>query len=148
DQGDRWYRRLMSALTQLRAAPPHLLDVCTDGVDARTDAAAIRFELRLTGTSRANTAAEPRQRLARADESGQEIFQLRELDLQLAFTSPRTPRKDVENQLRAIDDLAADLFFDLLELRRRQFVVEDDDVDVGLGAGRSERLDLPGAEKR
>ena len=65
-----------------------------------------------------------------ADQPRQQVFQLRELDLQLAFARPRAPREDVENELRAIDDLAADCLFDLPQLRRRQLVVEDDDVGV------------------
>ena len=86
--------------------------------------------------------------VAGADEPRQQVLQLRELDLQLAFARPRAAREDVEDQLRAIDDLAADLLFDLAQLRRRQLVVEDDDVDARLGARRGERLDLAGAEKR
>ena len=85
--------------------------------------------------------------VARPDQPRQQVLQLRELDLQLAFARPRAPREDVEDQLRAVDDLAADLLFDLPQLRRRQLVVEDDDVDVGLGARRGERLDLAGAEE-
>ena len=80
--------------------------------------------------------------VAGADQPRQQVLQLRELDLQLAFARARAPREDVENQLRAIDDLAADRLLDLAQLRRRQLVVEDDDVDVGFGARRGERLDL------
>ena len=65
-----------------------------------------------------------------ADQPRQQVLQLRQLDLQLAFARPRAPGEDVENQLRAIDDLAADRLLDLPQLRRRQLVVEDDDVDV------------------
>ena len=82
------------------------------------------------------------------DEPRQQILELRELHLQLAFAGPRAPGKDVENELRAIDDLPADLLFDLPQLRRRQLVVEDDDVDVGFGGGGGQRGDLAGAEKR
>ena len=107
-----------------------------DRVDARADAPAVGFELRFAGASRADAAAEPRQRVAGADQPRQQVFQLRELHLQLAFARPRAPREDVEDELRAIDDLAADRLFDLPQLRRRQLVVEDDDVDV-----RSRRAD-------
>ncbi len=100
------------------------------------------------GSARADAAAEPRQRVAGADQPRQQVFQLRELDLQLAFARPRAPREDVEDELRAIDDLAADRLFDLPQLRRRQLVVEDDDVDVGFGGRGRERLNLAGAEKR
>ena len=116
-------------------------------MDARADAPAIGFELGFAGSARADAAAEPRQRVAGADQPRQQVFQLRELDLQLALARPRAAREDVEDQLRAIDDLAADLLLDLPQLRRRQLVVEDDDVDVGFGARRGERLDLAGAEK-
>jgi len=136
------------AFAELRAAPPHLLDVGADRVNARADAPAIGFELRFTGASRADAAAEPRQRVARADQPRQQVLQLRELDLQLAFPRPRAPREDVENELRAIDDLAIDLLFDLPQLRRRQLVVEDDDVDAGFGARGGERLDFARAEER
>ena len=84
-----------------------------DGVDARPDAPPVGFELGFAGAARADAAAEPRQRVAGADQPRQQVFQLRELDLQLAFARPRAAREDVENQLRAIDDLAADLLLDL-----------------------------------
>ena len=80
--------------------------------------------------------------VAGADQPRQQVLQLRQLDLQLAFARARAPREDVEDELRAIDDLAADRLFDVPQLRRRQLVVEDDDVDVGLGARGGERLDL------
>ena len=100
------------------------------------------------GPARADAAAEPRQRGARAGQTRQQVFQLRQLDLQLPFARPRPPREDVEDQLRAVDDLATDLFFDLPQLRRRQLVVEDDEVGVRSRRRRRERLDLAGAEER
>src|SRR5262249_14889332 len=130
------------------APAANLLDVGADRVNARPDAAAIGLELRLAGTPRADSAAQSRQRVAGADQSRQQILQLRELDLELAFPRPRPPREDVEYQLRPIDDRAADLLLDLPQLRRRQLVVEDHDVDVGLGARGCERLHLPRAEER
>ena len=45
---------------------------------------------------------------ADADEPRHEVFQLRELDLQLAFARTRAPGEDVEDELRAIDDLAVE----------------------------------------
>ena len=86
--------------------------------------------------------------VAGAHEPRQQIFQLRELDLQLALARPRAPREDVENELRAIDDLPADLLFDVAELRRRQLVVEHHDVDARLRGGSGQRRDLAGAQKR
>ena len=80
-------------------------------------------------------------------EPRQQILQLRQLDLQLAFAGPRPASEDVEDELRAIDDLAIDFGFDLPQLRRRELVVEDDEIGVGFGARRGERLDLSASEK-
>ena len=96
----------MAPFAQLRATPEDPFDVAADGVNARADAAAIRFELRLAGPSGPDAAAEPRERVARADEPRQQVFQLREFHLQLAFARPRAAREDVEDELRAIDDFA------------------------------------------
>ena len=99
----------MPPLAQLRAAVAHVLDVLGNHVNPRANPAAIGLELRPTGAPGPDAAAEARQRGAGAHKPGQEIFQLRELDLHLAFPRPRPPGEDVEDQLRAIDDFAADL---------------------------------------
>ena len=70
------------------------------------DPPAIGFELRFARAPRADAAAQPRQSAcADPDEPRHRVLQLRELDLQLAFARARAPREDVEDQLRAIDDL-------------------------------------------
>ena len=82
------------------------------------DPPAIGLELRFAGAARADAAAQPRQRGGRADEPRQQVLQLRELDLQLAFARPRAPREDVEDELRAIDDLAVERLLEVPQLRR------------------------------
>ena len=72
------------------------------------DVAAIGFELGFAGAARADAAAQPRQPAPDADQPRQQIFELRELDLQLAFARARAPGEDVEDQLRAIDHLAVE----------------------------------------
>ena len=57
-------------------------------------------------------------------------------------------REDVEDQLRAIDDLAIEPLVQLAQLRRRQLVVEDDQVGVGFRRGLRQHLDLAAAEER
>ena len=138
----------MPASAQLRAALADLLDVVADGVDARADPAAIRFELRLAGTACADAAAEPRQRVARADEPRQQVLQLRELHLQLAFARPRAAREDVEDQLRTVDHLSLEPLLELPQLRGAQLVVEDDEVHAGFVARRRKRRHLAGADER
>ena len=138
----------MAPLAQLRSAPPHDVDLVLQRLHAHADAPAIRFELGFAGAPRADAAAQPRQRLARSDQPRQQVLQLRQLDLQLAFARPRAPRKDVEDQLRAIDHLAIEPLVQLAQLRRRQLVVEDDQVGVGFGRRVRQHLDLAAAEKR
>ena len=77
-----------------------------EAVDAHADPPAIGLELGLAGAAGADAAAEPRQLGADADQARQQVLQLRQLDLQLAFAGARAAGEDVENQLRAIDDLA------------------------------------------
>ena len=116
-------------------------------MDARANAPAVGLELGFARPARADAAAEPRQRRAGAHQPRQQIFQLRKLHLQLALACLRAAREDIKDQLCAVDDLTADPFFDLPELRRRQLVVEDDHVDVGFGGRGREHLNLAGTEK-
>src|SRR5206468_12078614 len=76
-----------------------------------------------------------------------QVLQLRELHLKLALARPRAAREDVENELRAIDNLGVETFFEVAQLRWRQFVVEDDHIDAELITGNGERGDLAAAEK-
>src|SRR5262245_60610459 len=80
------------------------LDLPLQMVDTFSDAAAIRFELRFTGTSAADTAAQARKARSLPGKTGEQITKLCQLDLHLAFAGVRPLRKDVKNQLGAIDD--------------------------------------------
>ncbi len=66
----------------------------------------------------------------------------------LALARARTPREDVENELRAVDDLPTDAGLDLAQLGGRQLVVEDDGVDVRLFAGGREEVEFAATEER
>ena len=147
DQRDGRHRGLLAPFAQLRAPPPHVVDLLLQRVDAGADPPAIGFELGFARAAGADAAAQPRQLEPGADQPRQQILQLRELDLQLAFARPRAAREDVEDELRAIDDLAFEPLLQLAQLRRRQLVVEDDDVDVGFGRRAREQLDFAAAEK-
>ena len=139
DQRHRGDRGLLPPLAKLRAALADALDIDADGVDAGPDSPPVGLELGFAGTPRADAAAEPRKRRPGADQTRQQIFELGELHLQLAFPRARAAGEDVEDQLRAIDDLALDLLLDLPQLGRGQLVVEDDHVRLGFGARHGER---------
>ncbi len=108
DEGDRRDGALLAALAQLRAPAADHVDFLRQHADALPNAPAIGLELGLAGASGPDAAAKPRQGLTRPDEPRQEILQLRELDLQLPFPRARAAREDVEDELRAVHDLAAE----------------------------------------
>ena len=149
DERDGRDGRLLPPLAQLRAPPAHRVDFLGEDADAVTDAPAVGFEFRFAGAARADAAAQPRQAPSlEPDEPRHQVLELRELDLKLAFTRPRAPREDVENELRAIDDLAVERFFEVAQLRRRQLVVENHDIDARSSQEAASDRNLAAAEKR
>src|SRR5687767_2717863 len=94
-----------------------------------TNTPAVGLEFRFARSAGADAAAEPGQRGPGAREPRQHVLELRQLDLPLALARPRAARENVEDQLRAIDDLAVNTLFDMPQLRRSELVVEDDDID-------------------
>jgi hypothetical protein len=73
--------------------------------DALARAAPPDLELRLAGAAPADAAREARERVVLLPEAGQGVLELRELDLELAVAALGVLREDVEDELRAIDDL-------------------------------------------
>jgi hypothetical protein len=89
---------------------------------------AVRFELRLARSAGADSTAEARHRDSAAGQAGQQIGELRQFHLQLSFAGSGAAGEDVENELRSIDDAAIQFSFEVPLLRRREFVIEDDQV--------------------
>ena len=77
------------------------------------DAPPIRLEFRFARPARPDAAAQPRQRQTAAHQPRQQVLQLRQFDLPLAFPRPRPPGEDVENHLRPVHDAAAHHGFDV-----------------------------------
>ena len=117
-------------------------------MDSLANTPAVGFEFRFARSAGADAAAQARQRGSRADQAREQVFQLRQLDLPLPFACSRAPREDIQNQLRAIDDLPPDPLFDVPELRRRQLVVEDDDVGADAGAFGRKLVEFAAADER
>ena len=101
------------------------LDLSFQIVDALSDAAAVRFELCFPGTSAANASAQAREARSLTGETGEQIAKLRQLDLHLAFSAMRPLRKNVENQLGAIDDREVGDLRNGAQLRGGQILIED-----------------------
>ena len=125
-----------------------MIDLALQRVDAGADAPAVRLELGLARAARADAAAEARERGARSGEPRQQVLELRQLDLPLSFPRTCTAREDVEDQLRAIEDLALQLVLEMTQLGGRELVVADHHVDVGLGARRRKALHLAAPDER
>ena len=148
DERDGRHRLLLPPLAQLRPALADLIDLALNRLDAHADAPPVGLELRLARTARADAAAEPRERRAGSGQPRQQVFQLRQLHLPLAFARARAAREDVENELRAIDDLPLELSSSCRSCAGSELVVEDHDIHAGLGAGRARALaTLPRADE-
>ena len=74
------------------------------------------------------------------------VFQLRQFDRQPGFVGLRPPGEDVEDQLRAVEDLHARGPLEVADLSRAEVVVEDDHVGVARAAKERQFLDLALAE--
>ena len=126
-----------------RTASSLLLDAGRCGADA----AAIGFELGFTGAAGADAAAELRHGLAASGEAREQVLELGELDLELAFAGAGVAGKDVEDELRAVDDAARETRFEVAKLRGREVVIEEDEVGFGGARGSGDLVDLAAADQ-
>ena len=120
-----------------------------DSVDALLHPAAVGFQLRFAfAAAHADAARLPRQVAPEPRQARQQMLELRQLDLQLAFARAGALGEDVENQRRAVQDFAVENLFEVAALRGRQFVVENDGVHVLAPAKFGEFLRLALADER
>jgi len=116
--------------------------------DAPVDLAAVGLKLCFTGAARSDAAAELRHLDASPGQPRQQVLQLREFHLQLAFTRARVPGKDIEDQLRAVDDARLDFALQVPKLRRGQVVVEDHNLGIRHRGGARNLLDFAFPDQR
>src|SRR6185369_3014984 len=122
-------------------------DLSLETVDAIANATTIGFELCFTRTSTTDPTGQTRKRrILTRDQTRQQIFQLRQLDLDLSFFRLCTLREDVEDQLRSIDDFQIRRFGQRPHLRRRQFAIEDEHVRAELECTDDEFVELATSE--
>ena len=74
--------------------------------DAVADAPAVGFQFLFARSARADAAAQPRKFFAAPGKPRQQIIQLRQLHLQLAFARARVHGENIQNQLRAVNHAA------------------------------------------
>ena len=117
------------------ALAAHDLQFARDFVDALLHSAAVGFELRFAfAAAHADAALLPRQVAPEPRQARQQMLELRQFDLQLAFARAGALGEDVEDERRAVENLAVENLLQVAALRGGKFVVEDDRVHVLLPA--------------
>ena len=76
------------------------------------------------------------------------MLKLGQFNLQLAFARAGALGEDVQDERRAVEDLALEDLFQVAALGGRQFVIENHGVDVLLAAGGGEFIRLAAADER
>ena len=120
----------LAALALHRTNFPHPFEFALQPPDPFLHPPPIDFQLRFARTARADAAALPREVAPHPRQARQQILQLRELDLQTAFTTPRALRENIENELGAVEHLAGKKIFQVASLRRREFIIENHRGDL------------------
>jgi len=83
----------------------------------------------------------------KASEPGEEVLELGELDLKFAFFGAGPLGENVQDERGAVQDLAVEYFFEVATLSGREFVVEDNSVDVLFATVPSELVGFAGADE-
>ena len=122
----------------------------SDG-DAVAREAAVGLDLRLARAAGADAAdaaarAETLEVRPQAAHAGHVVFELGELDLHLALGRVGVAGEDVEDHRGAVEHRDVERGLEVALLARRQLVVGDDEVRVGLLEQRLELLELARAE--
>jgi hypothetical protein len=97
-------------------------------IDPALNFAAVCLKLRLARPSRSDAAAQLRHGFAASGKARQHVFELRQLHLQLAFARSCVARKDIKDQLGAIEHTALKRTFKVAQLGRAQIVIEEHEV--------------------
>ena len=130
------------------AGPADLLELAAKPGHAIADHPAVGFDLRLAGAAEeAETTALALEVGPRPDEPSGLVIEVGEFDLQAAFGGRGALTEDLEDQTRAVDHLALELFLEVALLDRGERAIDDDQLSVLAVAGHGDVLDLPFTEQ-
>src|ERR1700722_8249396 len=142
DKRDGAQRNGVARVAAQRALLADFVDRFLNFGDAIANAAAVGFEFFFAGTANTDAtcattrtarpasaalAAKARHRGTLSGEARQHVVELCKLDLELAFTASCVLRKDIEDELRAINHATLGCLFDVALLHRREVAVENDE---------------------
>ncbi len=126
----------------------HVFELLLETLNPAADDSPVGLELGLAWTPQADAAADTGEVGPHPRESGKQIFQLRQLDLELGLVAPGASREDVEDHFGAVHHPDIHLPLQVGALDRAQLLVEDDDRGPGVGDGSGDLLDLPLSDQR
>jgi hypothetical protein len=142
DERHRANRRAPARAALHGTAARHARHARAQQLHALPDEAAVRFELGFARSAQADAALLALEVGPAAGQAGGKMRELGELHLQLAFGAARAQREDVENEARAVDHAALELFLEVALLHAGQRVVEDHEIGRGLAASGVDLVDL------
>jgi hypothetical protein len=135
-------------LPLLPTNPAYRFEVRLELIDSALNPAAIGFELRFARATSADAASELRHGFSSSSQARQQVFELSQLDLQLALSRPGMPGKDVENQLRPIEYPARKCCLEIPQLGWGQVVIEEHKVCLARCDDCLDFLDLARPDQR
>src|SRR5690606_711987 len=148
NQGDHGDFRSTAGTTGLVPLTADLFQTLGDLLDARPQQSAVGFQLGFTRATQTNTALLPLQVSPAADQTGTQVVQLGQLDLQLALMGPGTLGENIQDQTGTVDDTAFQLTLEVALLARCQHMVEDDQVTFACLDQGPQLFHLAGADKK
>ena len=108
--------------------------------EAILDPPPVDFQLGFTGAASADAAGEAGQGGTLSGEIGHQVFQLRQLDLQFAFSTVGVLGEDVQDEHGAVDDPELSTFSDGAALAGCQALIEDEQVGAHLQAAHDDLI--------
>ena len=119
DEGDGSDRRGFAAPALLPADAADIFQLLLDMANAAIDLAAIGFQLSFARAAGADAAAQLRHLHAASCQSRQQVLQLRQFHLELAFAGAGVAGEDVEDKLGAVEDAGIQFALQVALLRGR-----------------------------
>ena len=124
----------------------HPFQFLAESGDAVVDAPPVDLQPGLARAAGADTAGEARQGVVTGGQLGQHVLELGHFDLQLALAGAGPAGEDIEDQLGAVDHPQVGVIGDRADLRRAQFLVEEEQVGAQPQAQEHDLHQLAAAE--
>ena len=144
DDGER--HRIAGAALQLTGAA-HLVEAALENENAVLNLASVGFDLGFARTAKKAAAAALTLKVGPgADQTALLVIEMGEFDLQHTLAGRGALTEDFENQRRAVEDLYADLAFEIALLDGRERRIDDQQFNLSLLGPLGKLLHLPATE--